>query len=349
MKGLTMIKAGEIGWIEKDIPKITPKDVLLKPIAVAMCSSDVHSVKLGAIYPNMFLGHEAIAEIVEVGDDVKDFKIGDRVLVPSTCPDWLTLECEKNLHQHSGQMWGGVRFSSLQDGCFGEYFVGIQADMNLCKMPDWMDINTALMVVDMMTTGFQGVDMADIEFGDTVVVMGIGPVGLMAIAGARIKGAGKIIAIGTRPKCVELAKEFGANEIVSYKDGDLVESIMKLTGGKGADRCIVAGGGNDSIGTAAAMIRPGGTVSNVNYFDGLEPITIPNVAWGMGMAQKTIKGGLCAGGRVRMEALCNIVKYSGIKPGKLVTHEFHGFDKIEEAFMLMTDKPRDLIKPIVIL
>lgn len=351
MKGLTMVSPGKIGWVEKDIPKIGSKDVLLKPLAVAMCSSDIHSVELGIVTPDMFLGHEALAEVVEVGSEVKDFKVGDKVMVPSTSPNWLTPECQKGLHQHSSQMFGGIRFSSLQDGCFGEYFLGIQADMNLCKIPEWMDKDTALMTVDMVTTGFQGAEMADIKFGDTVVVFGTGPVGIMCIAGARLKGAGKIIAIGTRPKCVELAKEFGANEVVTYKNGTekLVESIYALTDGKGADKCIVAGGENDSIGAAVSMIKPGGIVSNVNYFASLDPLPIPTLSFGMGMAQKTITGGICAGGRVRMESLCELIKYSGINPGKLVTHKFHGFNELEEAFKLMEEKPDDLVKPIVIL
>ncbi|MFV0440188.1 MAG: zinc-binding dehydrogenase [Lachnospirales bacterium] len=346
MKSLVMVEQGKIGWIEKDVPEISEVDVLIKPVVVAMCSSDVHSVKLGAVNPTMALGHEAIGEIVKVGSKVQDFNVGDKVIIPSTCPRWDTLEAQNGVHQHSEGMFGGIRFSSKQDGCFSDYFVGIQADMNLCKVPEEMDLKSALMTVDMVTTGFQGVDMADIKFGDTVVVVGIGPVGLMSVAGARFAGAGRIIAVGTRPNCVELAKEYGANDIVSYKEGDIVDQILALTNGKGADKCIVAGGGPEVIGQAVAMIRPGGNVSNVNYFESME-ITIPSWQWGMGMAQKTIYGGLCAGGRVRMEALCQMLKYSGVNPGKMVTHEFHGFDKLEEAFQLMTDKPRDLIKPIV--
>lgn len=348
MKGLVMLEPGKIGWVEKEIPAIGTRDALIKPTAVAICSSDIHSVKIGAIAPGMFLGHEAIGEVAAVGDEVRDFAVGDKVLVSSTAPDWDTLECQKNLHQHSGKMHGGIRFSSAQDGCFGEYFVSIQADMNLCKIPDWMDQNTALMTVDMVTTGFQGVEMADVKFGDTVVVIGIGPVGLMAVAGARLHGAGRIIAVGSRPVCVKLAEEYGASDVISYKDGDIVEQILKMTDGKGADKCIVAGGGNDIIGKAVSMIRPGGNVANINYYESMEPLTIPTMAWGMGMAQKSIYGGLCAGGRVRMEAMCNVIRYSGLNPGKMVTHTYHGLDQVEEAYRFMEKKNPDMIKPIVV-
>lgn len=348
MKSFVMLEAEKTGWIDKEVPKISSVDVLLKPLAVAMCSSDVHSVKLGAVAPGLSLGHEAIAEVVEAGSEVNDFKVGDKVIVPSTCPRWDTLESQRGDHQHSEGMHGGVRFSTKQDGCFGEYFVGIQADMNLAHMPDWMDYKSALMTVDMMSTGFQGVEMVDIKFGDTVVVIGIGPVGLMAVAGARYAGAGRILAVGTRPKCVELAKEYGANDIISYKEGDIVETILGLVGNEGVDKVIIAGGGADVMAQAVKLVRPGGNISNINYYESKD-IKIPSLEWGMGMAQKSITGGLCAGGRVRMEALIAVQQYSGINPGKLVTHEFKGLHDIEEAFQLMKDKPRDLIKPIVIL
>ena len=88
------------------------------------------------------------------------------------------------------------------------------------------------MTVDMMSTGFYGVEMADVQLGDSVVVFGIGPVGLMAVAGAKLRGAGNIYAIGTRKNCAELAKEYGATDIISYKDGDLVQQILEKEGGK---------------------------------------------------------------------------------------------------------------------
>lgn len=347
MKSFVMLEVGKTGWIEKEKPTITPYDVLLKPLVVAMCSSDIHSVEMGAVAPNMSLGHEALGEVVEVGAEVKNFKVGDRVLVPSTSPNWYSLEAQKGVSQHSDHMFGGVPWTNKIDGCFGEFFIGYQADMNLHKIPEGMDYKTALMIVDMVTTGFQGVDNAGVKFGDTVVVLGIGPVGLMSVAGARLAGAGRIIAVGTRPNCVALAKEYGANDVVSYKDGDVVETILGKVPG-GADVVIIAGGGKDVLGQALSLTRTGGTVSNMNYFDCPE-IIIPAMPWGLGMAQKKIVGGLCEGGRVRMEALCNVVKYTGFNPGKMVTHEFQGFDKIPEAFELMAKKPADLIKPIVVI
>ena len=149
---------------------------------------------------------------------------------------------------------------------------------------------TAVMLCDMMTTGFQGAELANIKLGGTVVCIGIGAVGLMAVAGARLRGAGRIIAVGSRPVCVEAAKFYGANDIVNYKNGDTVEQVMELTNGKGVDNVIIAGGNSDILMSAAKMTKPGGTVSNVNYFGNGDTLDIPRLEWGCGMAHIDIRG-----------------------------------------------------------
>ncbi len=123
--------------------------------------------------------------------------------------------------------------------------------------------------MDVVTTGFTGAENANIKFGDTVVVMGIGPIGLMAVAGAAHLGAARILAVGSRPVCVECAYDFGASEVLSYKNGDLVQQVMERTDGLGADSVIICGGNDETFAQAIDMVRYGiGTVSNVNYFGG---------------------------------------------------------------------------------
>ncbi|HBM81579.1 MAG: NAD(P)-dependent alcohol dehydrogenase [Clostridiales bacterium] len=351
MKGLAMIDIGKVGWIEKEKPKVGIYDALVRPLAVAPCTSDIHTVFEGALgrRHDMILGHEAVGEVVEVGSEVKDFKPGDRVIVPAVTPDWRSMEVQRGFHQHSGGMLAGWKFSNFKDGVFAEYFHVNDADMNLALIPEGVSLEQAVMVSDMVTTGFHGVELADVKLGASVVVIGIGAVGLMSVAGAKLRGAGRLIAVGSRPKCVEVAKEYGATDIVNYKKGDIVEQIMKLTDGKGVDNVVVAGGTSESISQAIKMLKPGGSVGNVNYFGSGDTIPIPRIEWGSGMADKTIKGGLCPGGRVRMEALASLVKYKRVDPSKLVTHVFHGFDKLEEALLMMKNKQPDLIKPVVII
>ena len=349
MKGYAMLKIGATGWVEKDMPKCDPLDAICKPIALAPCTSDVHTVWEGAIgeREDMILGHEAVGEVVQVGELVKDFKPGDKVIISAITPDWNSLEAQEGYAMHSGGMLSGWKFSNFKDGVFAEYFHVNDADGNLAHLPEGMDLGAACMLSDMVPTGFHGAELADIQFGDNVAVIGIGPVGLMAVAAVAIRGAANIYAVGSRKNCVELAKEYGATHIVNYRNGDIVEQIMKLNGGP-VDKIIIAGGDVDTFDQAIRMLKPGGRIGNVNYLGVGDYVKIPRVEWGAGMGHKTIVGGLMPGGRLRSEKLARLITAGRIHPEKMITHVFHGWDGVKEALMLMKDKPADLIKPLVI-
>lgn len=353
MKGFAMLGKGKVGWIEKEKPKPGPYDAIVRPLAVSVCTSDIHTVydaPFGEL-KNRILGHEAVGEVVEVGDKVKDFKPGDRVVVGAITPDWRTLDVQRGWHQHSGGMLRGYKFTVEKDGVFAEYFHVNDADMNMAHLPDEIPLEVGVMIADMIPTGFHGAELADIQFGDTVCVIGIGPVGLMAVAAAKLRGAARIIAVGSRPVCIEAAKYYGATDIVDYRKGPVAEQVLELTGGEGVDAVIVAGGEKGGVGLAEAikMVKPGGTVANVAYYSTGEILPIPREAWGHGMAHKTIKGGLMPAGRYRLQKFINLVLYKRVDPSKLITHVFRGFENIEKAWYLMKEKPRDLIKPVVII
>lgn len=349
MKGYAMLKIGASGWIEKDIPEIGPMDAIVKPLAVAICTSDVHTLWEGAIGDrhNMILGHEACGEVVKVGSLVKDFKPGDRVLIPAITPDWNSLEAQAGYSMHSGGMLCGWKFSNFKDGVFSEFFHVNDADGNLALLPSNIDPVDACMLSDMVPTGFHGVELADVQFGDYVLVIGIGPVGLMSVAGASLRGASRIIAVGTRPLCVEAAKKYGATDFISYKNGPIDEQVMKLTGGKGVDKVVIAGGDCTTFDPAIKCLKPGGKIGNVNYLGSGQYVNIPRVEWGVGMGHKQINGGLMPGGRLRMEKLGSLVSSGRLNVHHLVTHVFDGWDHLEEALFLMRDKPANLIKPVV--
>ena len=351
MKGYAMLTIGQTGWIEKDIPKCGPADAICKPIALAPCTSDIHTVWSGALGDrhDMILGHEAVGEVVEVGSEVKDFKVGDRVLVSAITPDWNSIAAQEGYPMHSGGMLSGWKFSNFKDGVFAEYFHVNDADGNLAKLPEGMDLGAAAMLADMIPTGFHGVELADVQFGDNVAVIGIGPVGLMSVAAAEIRGAAEIFAVGSRKNCADLAREYGATDIINYREGDIVEQIMAKTGGKGVDKVIIAGGDNDTFAQAIEILKPGGIIGNVNYLGEGDFVKIPRVQWGCGMSHKTVRGGLMPGGRVRSEKLARLIMTGRIHPEKMITHTFQGLEGVEPALMLMKDKPRDLIKPLVLL
>ena len=350
MKGYAMLKIGESGWIEKERPVCGPLDAICRPIAVAICSSDVHTLWSGAIGErhNMILGHECCAEVVEVGSLVKDFKPGDRVLVPAITPDWSSAAAQAGWQQHSGGMLGGWKFSNYKDGVFADFFHVNDADGNLAHLPEGMDPVDACIMSDMVPTGFHAVEQADVQFGDTVLVIGIGPVGLMAVRACALRGASRIMAVGTRPVCMEVAKAYGADEFISYKDGPIFAQVLERTNGAGVDRVCIAGGNVDTFSEAIKCLKPGGRIGNVNYIGSGDYVKIPRVEWGAGMSNKTISGGLMPGGRLRMEKLASLVTSGRLDLHKEVTHVFEGMDHVEEALFMMRDKPRDLIKPVVI-
>ena len=349
MKAFAMLKVGEVGWIEKTRPTCGAKDAICKPLAVAICTSDVHTVWEGAVGErhDLILGHECCAEVVEVGSEVRDFKPGDRVLVPAITPDWSSLEAQGGYAMHSGGMLCGWKFSNIKDGVFAEFFHVNDADGNLARLPDGMDIVDACMLSDMVPTGFHGAELADIQFGDTVLVVGIGPVGLMSVAAASLRGASHILAVGTRPNCIKAAKGYGADEFISYKNGSIEEQVLALTDGKGVDRAIIAGGGVDTFSPVIKCLKPGGKIGSVNYLGGGDFVTIPRVEWGVGMGHKQINGGLMPGGRLRMEKLGALVSSGRLDVHPLATHVFDGWEQIPHALELMKQKPADLIKPVV--
>jgi threonine dehydrogenase-like Zn-dependent dehydrogenase len=296
---------------------------------------------------NLILGHESVGEVVEVGSLVKKFKPGDKVVVPAGTPDWTGKYIQEGKYNaHDNWMLGSFKFLLAKDGTFAEFFHVNMADANLAALPEEIAPEAALMTVDMMSTGFHAVELAEVGYGETVVIIGIGPVGLMAVAGAQLRGAGRIVVVGTRPNCVKIAKEYGATDVISYKNGSIVEQIKNLLNGP-ADKVIIAGGDANTLTQAILLVKPTGIVSSVNYYDSSDTFTIPALYWGLGMANIDIRGGFCPGGGVRIEKLLNVIKYKRVDPTKLITHRFDGFDKIEDAFLLMEKKPADLIKPAV--
>lgn len=351
-----------VGWLEIPKPQIqNPYDAILEPVAVSPCTSDVHSAranmaggnaasnlilgKTGQKRPDIVLGHEAVGRVVEVGALVTDFKVGDVVSVPCVTPNWLTLEVQNGWYQHSGGQAGG-RFTSLRDhGVFGECFRIPFADMNLARIPEGVSLAAGVMATDMITTGFSAVEMAEVAYGDTVVVIGIGPVGLMSVAGAALRGAGRIIAVGGREVTRELAVKYGAEVTVDYRDGDLRQQLDEVLGPKKADAVIIAGGNEDTVSLAMGLVHVYGRVANLLGLSG--EVLIKPADSGAFCAHKTLVGNLCPGGRVRTERLLSIVKSGRLDADSLITHEFRGLDGIEPAFDLMAAKPAELIKPIV--
>jgi threonine dehydrogenase-like Zn-dependent dehydrogenase len=347
MKAFVMKEIGSVGFMEKPIPEAGPYDAIIKTSAALVCTSDSHTVR-GAIgqRSNITLGHEAVGTVFKVGSHIKLFKPGDRVAVGAITPDWGDVASQAGHSSQSGQPLGGWKFSNTKDGVFAEYFHVNEADANMAKIPDQVQDETAVYTADMMSTGFAGAEAADIPIGGTVAVFALGPVGLMAVAGAKFRGAGTIIGVDSVPARQELAKYYGADFVVNPLKEDSVAKIMDLTGEVGVDSAIEALGAEITFQNAIKVTKAGGTISNVGYHGKGDIVGIPRLAWGVGMAEKTIKTSLCPGGRLRLTRLLRLLENKKIDPTKMTTHTFK-FDDADKAFEIMDKKLDGVIKPLI--
>jgi threonine dehydrogenase-like Zn-dependent dehydrogenase len=191
-----------------------------------------------------------------------------------------------------------------------------------------------------------GAEKGDIPVGGTVAVLAQGPVGLMATAGARLRGAGLVIGVESVPRRQELARTYGADVIVDFSKEDVVERVLELTDGQGVDTAIEALGADTTFQTAVKVTKPGGTISNTGYYGEGEFIRIPRVEWGVGMADKTIATGLCPGGRLRMERLLRVLQNKRVDPTLMTTHRFP-FTDMERAFEVSDKKLEDMVKVLI--
>lgn len=156
------------------------------------------------------------------------------------------------------------------------------------------------------------------------------------------------MAVGTRPVCVEAAKQYGATDIISYKNGAIEDQVLELTNGKGVDRVVIAGGTVQTFESAIKCLKPGGKIGSVNYLGKGEFCNNPPYRMGLRYEPQTDQLRTDAGGRLRMEKLGALVAGGKLDVKPLCTHVFSGWEKTEEALYLMKEKPADLIKPIVV-
>jgi len=347
MKAFVMNGLDHVGFVEKPIPTPGPNDAVVKTTRALICTSDAHTVH-GAIGPRegLTLGHEAVGIVYTVGSEVKNFKPGDRVLVGAITPDWFDDASQAGHSSQSDQPLGGWKFANVKDGVFAEYFHVNQADANMALIPETVPDEAAVYCCDMLSTGFLGAELANIPIGGTVAVFAEGPVGLMATAGARLRGAGLIIGVESVPKRQELARHYGADVIVDFSKVDPVAAILEITGGKGVDGAIEALGSDLTFQNAIKVTKAGGTIANVGYHGHGDYLHIPRLDWGVGMSEKYIVNGLCPGGKLRMERLLRIIDNRRVDPTLMTSHTF-SFDELDVAFDMMDKKLDGVVKPLI--
>jgi isopropanol dehydrogenase (NADP+) len=348
MKAFVMKSIGRVGVIEKPVPRDPgPADAVIKTTRALICTSDTHTVAGGiGERENLTLGHEAVGIAFKLGSQVKGVKEGDRVAVNAITPCYHCENCLRGVTSQCTELMGGWKFANVRDGVFAEYFLVNDAEANLAPIPDSVPDEAAVYTCDMMSTGLVGAEHAHIPVGGSVAVFAQGPVGLMATVGTRLLGAGLVIAVDSNPRRMELSRHYGADVVLNYKEKDPVGTIMEMTEGEGVDSAIEALGSQKTFEDCVKVTRPGGTISNIGYHGKGDYVSIPRMAWGVGMGDKTIRTALCPGGKERMKRLLRLIAMGRVDPTPMTTHTFT-FDEIEKAFHMMETKEEDIIKPLI--
>ena len=255
MKAVVFHGVGDIRLDSVKDPQIEkPNDAIVRLTSSAICGTDLHMVRgtMADMKPGTILGHEGVGIVQEIGRAVRNFKAGDRVVIPSTiacgncsyCRDGYYAQCDKanpNGPDAGTAFFGGPMSSGPFDGLQAEYARVPFANVGLFKVPDGISDNQAILLSDIAPTGWMAAEIACIHPGSTVAVFGCGPVGQFVIASAKLLNAGRIFAIDTIKSRLEMAQEQGA-EIIDFNEEDPVEALKGFTGGIGVDRVIDAVG-----------------------------------------------------------------------------------------------------------
>jgi alcohol dehydrogenase len=334
VKALVYHGPGKRSWDSVPDPAIKdPSDIIVKVDTTTICGSDLHILKgdVPETTAGTVLGHEAIGTVVEVGSGVGTVAKDDRVLLSCITACGRCRFCKEG-HYGICIGGGGWIFGHTIDGVQAEYARVPFADNSVYKLPDDLSDEQVLFLSDILPTAFEvGVLNGRAEPGDTVAVIGAGPVGLSAIMTARLFTPGRIIAIDMADARLAHAREFGADETINNGSTDAIEAVMALTGGLGVDLAIEAVGVPATFELAADLIRPGGRVANVGVHGHPAMLHLERL-W---IRDVTITTGLVDTSTIPQ--LLRLITDGRLDPTTLITHRFpladtmHAYDVFADA------------------
>ncbi|MEU9028156.1 alcohol dehydrogenase catalytic domain-containing protein [Streptomyces sp. NPDC048383] len=327
MKALVFQGPGRTAWHEVPDPGIKdPGDVIVRVDAVTICGTDLHIVKgdLPDVGPGRVLGHEAVGTVVESGGDVRSVRAGDRVLVSciSSCG-----RCRFCRESRYGQCRGGGGWvlGHTIDGTQAEYVRVPFADLSVYPLPSTVDSADAVLLADIFPTSYEvGVLNGNVRPGDTVVVVGAGPVGLAAIATARLYSPARVIAVDLAPSRLAKARELGADAVVNAAE-EPEALVGALTDGLGADVVMEAVGVPETFEMCTRMVRPGGRVANMGVHGKPATLHLEDL-W---IKDVTITTGLVDTSSTPM--LLRMLAAGRLPTSSLITHRFE-LGQMEEAY-----------------
>jgi len=305
---------------------VAPTDAIVKITKTTICGTDLHILKgdVPTCQPGRILGHEGVGIINQVGSAISAFKAGDHVLISCITSCGKCQYCRKLMYSHCAT--GGWILGNKIDGTQAEFVRIPHADNSLYPIPEGADEEALVMLSDILPTGFEcGVLNGKVQPGNSVAIVGSGPIGLAALLTAQFYSPAKIIMIDLDDNRLEVAKRFGATSVINSSDGQAVAALMKLTNGLGVDTAIEAVGIPATFELCQQIVAAGGTIANIGVHGSKVDLHLENL-WDRNI---TITTRLVD--TVSTTMLLNTVQSNKINPKLLVTHRFK-LDRILDAY-----------------
>src|SRR5271166_6489151 len=318
MNALVYHGPGKSAWEEKPRPAIRePGDAIVRITTSTICGTDLHILKgdLPAVTDGRILGHEGIGVVEQVGTGVSEFNVGDRVIISCVTACLKCEFCKRGMYSHCRH--GGWILGNTIDGTQAGYVRIPQADGSLYDLPDGSDEEAMVMLSDILPTGYEcGVLNGQVKPGDTVAIVGAGPVGLAVLLTAQFYSPAEIFMIDLDDKRLAVAKKLGATTVINSTDGHAAHHVLELTGGAGVDVAIEAVGVPATFAICQAMVAAGGRIANVGVHG--KPVELHlEKLWDRNIAITTRLVDT-----VTTPMLLKVVRAGKLQPSKLVTHRF---------------------------
>jgi alcohol dehydrogenase len=318
MKALVYHGPGKFAWENKPRPAIQdPCDVIARITTSTICGTDLHILKgdLPAVTDGRILGHEGIGVIEQVGPGVSEFHVGDKVIISCVTACLRCDFCKRSMYSHCRH--GGWILGYTIDGTQAEYVRIPQADGSLYHFPAGAEEEAMVMLSDILPTGFEcGVLNGQVKPGDTVAIVGAGPVGLAVLLTAQFYSPAAIFMIDLDDKRLGVAKQFGATTLINSADGHAARQVMELTEGAGVDVAIEAVGLPATFAICQAIVAAGGRIANVGVHGKPVELHLERL-WDRNISLTTRLVDT-----VTTPMLLKIVRSGKLQPAKLVTHRF---------------------------
>ena len=318
MMALVFHGAGQRRWEEKPKPKIVATtDAIVRITTTTICGTDLHILKgdVPSVTDGRILGHEGVGIVEEVGGSVTAIRKGDTVLVSCITSCGRCAPCKRGMYSHCKD--GGWILGNTIDGTQAEYVRIPYADTSLYRLAPGVDEDAMVMLSDILPTGFEcGVLNGAVKPGDTVAIVGAGPIGLAALMTAQLYSPSQIVMVDMDTKRLEVARTMGATSLVSSADGKSVERIMALTGDAGVDVAIEAVGVPETFDICQSIVAAGGRIANIGVHG--KPVQLRmEKLWSHNITLTTRLVDTAA-----TPTLLKMVESGRLQPGKLATHRF---------------------------